>query len=545
MEPFNISVLDVDEYIKKFNIREVTSTFIYENSTNSLHKEGLYSELIFGEFGDKRRKYRAGYINLNTKIFNPIIYRAIITISNLYEDIISGRRYAVFDSKEKDFVLAKMDDEGANTGMTFFKKYFDKLNIKETPSIKRNNKIKIFKKYKKNIYTDKLFVMPAGLRELEIGDDGNVKENEIANIYKNVMNYSLGLELVEENDALYDNTRYHIQKKVDDIYKYIENIISGKHGLLSKGLSSRSINYGTRNVITSSSYDVLTPDDPQYLKPDETFVGTYQTAKSLLPITVHALKTLFFEHIFDGSTETIQVITDKFETIYDDIDIEEIYKFIDVDKIEDSINKLKNVEVRYDPVVVENIEKEIRYLYMIYDLTDRIHILRNLDEFKAYLENNNEDYDENKLRFMTWIEMLYMATYVASIDKHALITRYPVIQDESCYPTKIHLKSTTKGRVVKCLFMGSDTSFEFNQYPIIDLPFHDTISPHLSKLKGLGGDFDGDTTSFTALYTVEANEEIEKYLESKRSVVNQEGTFVSGSSTDVIDLTLMNMARDP
>ena len=543
MDSFNISVLNVDDYIKKFSIGEVTSTFIYENSTNVLHKEGLYSEKIFGELGDKRRKYKAGYINLNTKIFSPIIYRSIISISNLYEDIISGKKYAIFDKNEKDFVLAKMDEDNADTGITFFKKHFNKLVIKETSSIKRSNKIKIFKKYKNDIYTDKLFVLPAGLRELEIGDDANVKENEIANIYKNIINYALGLELVDDDDELYDNTRYQIQKKVDDIYKYIENILSGKYGMLSKGLSSRSINYGTRNVITSSSYDVLSPDDPQYLKPDETFIGVYQTAKGLLPSTIHALTTLFFEHIFDGSTETIQVITDKNETIYDDIDIEEIYKFIDVNKIEDSINKLKNIEVRYDPISVENTEGKIRYLYMVYDLTDKIYILRNLEELKNYLETIEEKYDESKLRFMSWIEILYIATYVAAIDKHVLITRYPVIQDESSYPSKIHLKSTITGRNVRCIFIGNEKEFILNQYPIIGSPFHDTVSPHLSKLGGLGGDFDGDTVSANFTYTIEANKEIAEYLKSKRSILNQEGTWVTGGETDIIQLTLYNIAR--
>ena len=543
MDPFNISVLDIDEYIKKFSLLEVTSTFIYENSTNALHKEGLYSEKIFGELGDKRRKYKAGYINLNTKIFNPIIYRSLISISNLYEDIISGKRYAIFDKTEKDFIIAKMDEEGADTGITFFKKHFSKLEIKETSSIKRNNKIQIFKKYKKNIYTDKLFVLPAGLRELEIGDDSNVKENEIANIYKNIINYALGLELVEDGDELYDNTRYQIQKKVDDIYKYIENIISGKHGLLSKGLSSRSIKYGTRNVITSSSYDVLSPNDPQFLKPDETFLGTYQTAKGLLPATIHALKTIFFEQIFDGSTETIQVITDKYETIHDDITMEEIYDFIDVNKIEDNVNKLKNAEVRYDPIFVNNTEGKKRYLYMVYDLTDKIYIITNLDELKDSLEENNQKYDENKLRFLSWIEMLYMATYAASKNRHVLITRYPVIQDESSYPSKIHLKSTIKGRVVDVLFIGNNKKFNLNQYPIMGLPFHDTISPHLSKIGGLGADFDGDTASANYVLSKDANDEIKIYLESKRSIVNQEGHWVTGQSTDIIDMTISNISR--
>ena len=543
MDLFNISVLDMDEYIKKFNIREVTSTFLYENSTNALHKEGLYSEIIFGELGNKRRKYRAGYINLNTKIFSPIIYRSLISISNLYEDIISGRKYAIFDKAEKDFVLAKMDEDEADTGITFFKKHFSKLEIKETSSIKRNNKIKIFKQYKKNIYTDKLFVLPAGLRELEIGDDSNVKENEIANIYKNIINYALGLELVEDNDELYDNTRYQIQKKVDDIYKYIENIISGKHGLLSKGLSSRSIKYGTRNVITSSSYDVSSPDDSQYLKPDQTFLGTYQTAKGLLPATIHALKTMFFEHIFDGSTETIQVITDQYESIHDDVTMEEIYKFIDVNTIEDSINKLKNPEVRYDPVYIENTEGEKRYLYMVYDLTDKIYIITNLDELKDTLEETNQKYDENKLRFLSWIEMLYIATYQASISRHVLITRYPVIQDESSYPSKIHLKSTITGRKVDILFIGNDKKISLNQYPILGLPFHDTISPHLSKIGGLGADFDGDTASANYVLSKDANDEIKAYLESKRSVLNQEGNFVTGAETDIINMTLSNLSR--
>jgi hypothetical protein len=73
------------------------------------------------------------------------------------------------------------------------------------------------------------------------------------------------------------------------------------------------------------------------------------------------------------------------------------------------------------------------------------------------------------------------------------ITRYPVIQDESCYPTRIHLVSTMPSRVVGLKNTVMDQVVHvYPEYPILGRPFLDSIQLATSRLQGLDADYDGD-----------------------------------------------------
>jgi hypothetical protein len=67
---------------------------------------------------------------------------------------------------------------------------------------------------------------------------------------------------------------------------------------------------------------------------------------------------------------------------------------------------------------------------------------------------------------------------------------------------------------------------EFNDYPILEgenTNWVDSIKPNNAYLKGLGGDFDGDMVSIKGLYTQEANEEAEKLIHKKASLLDASG----------------------
>src|SRR5574343_1376865 len=92
--PFNVWILEADEYIRKNNIKEVTSPYIYQPSSTLLHPEGLFSEEIFGQIASVERYFRPGYIALNTKVFHPKLYLELIGLKKFYEDILTGTAYA-------------------------------------------------------------------------------------------------------------------------------------------------------------------------------------------------------------------------------------------------------------------------------------------------------------------------------------------------------------------------------------------------------------------------------------------------------------------
>ena len=56
--PFNIQILEPNEYIQRKNILPVSSHAMFEASTSRFHPEGLFSEVIFGQVGSSERLIR-------------------------------------------------------------------------------------------------------------------------------------------------------------------------------------------------------------------------------------------------------------------------------------------------------------------------------------------------------------------------------------------------------------------------------------------------------------------------------------------------------
>ena len=62
--------------------------------------------------------------------------------------------------------------------------------------------------------------------------------------------------------------------------------------------------------------------------------------------------------------------------------------------------------------------------------------------------------------------------------------------------------------------------------------FVDSVRPCNLFLEGMGGDYDGDTTSNTGLYSIEANEEAEKNMNSMINLIGIGGTPVRNAGNE-------------
>ena len=72
--------------------------------------------------------------------------------------------------------------------------------------------------------------------------------------------------------------------------------------------------------------------------------------------------------------------------------------------------------------------------------------------------------------------------------------------------------------------------------------FIDTMMISNLYLPGIGGDYDGDTATVRGVYTVEANEELEKHMHSKANFIDVGGNTIRYSSGDAIQ-SLYNLTR--
>ena len=496
-DPVNIGIIDVSKFIYDKKALPVSSSLVFEPSTNRYHPDGLYSEEIFGQVGSPERMLKFGYIELNCVIFNPKIFKLILQLKSLYGDIMSGTTYAIFDPVIKDFERVTgdpLDEPDADTGFSFFLRHFHEIDFKRTESSKRDERIAVIDKYKDLVGMTRYLVEPAGLRDISNDSSGRLVQDDVNKLYTSLLLYTRSIPK-GSTSVLYDSVRYQIQSKAREIYEYIENFLDGKRGFIQGNFTRRKIAMGTRNVITAAPFIASSPEDPQMLKADDVMVGVYQTIKGLQPYTKYAFRTIFGNPIFKPESVTKIALSDPVtgNLVYTSISAETREKWMSSDGLDDLINSFRNVDLRKKPILIRDTEGKDYALSFIYDDGDEIALCRSIDDLK---KSWPRPFIKSKLRPITYAEMFYLIAETISTDKHGIVTRYPVIEQGSSYPAKIHVVSTSPSRYVDLidLLSGDMSRIPLKQYPVIGASFMDAMMVHPSKMGGMGADHDGDLT---------------------------------------------------
>ena len=137
-------------------------------------------------------------------------------------------------------------------------------------------------------------------------------------------------------------------------------------------------------------------------------------------------------------------------------------------------------------------------------------------------------FDKSKLRPLTYVELCYIATYMALHDKHATATRYPVLNLQGLVVYKLHLMSTAVSRQVTFAQSAGGGGLVLPEYPRMDSPVRASMSLHPATLALYDADHDGDTLTLNILMSKEANQEIEDYINSKLSMLDASGGLIYG-----------------
>ena len=148
-------------------------------------------------------------------------------------------------------------------------------------------------------------------------------------------------------------------------------------------------------------------------------------------------------------------------------------------------------------------------------------------------EDNKEPYTIT--RPLTWTDIFYIAAKEVCKDKHVYLTRYPVTDFLSIYPSKITVLSTFRTEHIQW------KSFEYEDYPVIDFnippediatQFIDSLQVGTQLLPAIGGDFDGDMLTIRGIYSQEANLEAAKMIRSPRNILNVAGKNIRTISAE-------------
>lgn len=558
------NVLDYRHILKKKPIRifpydcnradpliggEVTSPFVKLPSSERFDKDGLFSEEIFGEIGSQQRSIQQGIIRLHTTVFHPMVFMDMTSSRKLYKEIMAGNIWCVFDTELNDFIQCQADSPDADTGFSFFVKNFSRIKWNtDIKSLTVLDKIKVIKQFPDRLLIDRMIVIPAELREYRI-ENGRGSSDEINGLYLSLLNYCrLDKERSDKESAIYDSIRYKIQLKTVEIYEYISDILSND-GYLEKKYGSRSVAWGTRNVISPMQMGVDNVNSDDILDCDQTAVPLFQCAKCFQLIAVNKMMNLFFTPIISNETNQIAAINKQtYNLEFIELTEKEKQRFISTSGIGDLFNLFRNKEFRKNRLTIFDVNKKQYYLYLVYDEGDAIYLTRSKSDFERFYKMKfNKPIDQDKLRPMTLMELFYISTHLASYDKHVLITRYPIMGTDSMYPSKIKLLTTTPDRKVKFISVLNDSEIILPNYPVLSGEFRDSLKLHPSRLKGLTADHDGDQLNTIGVLSPQANEEIDQHINSLAYYVTTNKNLTIDASGDyIVEMTLycMSWMRD-
>jgi hypothetical protein len=536
--PLNLSLLNPSpEQLRR--LRQVTTLDIFDGPGGNFHDDGLFSTLTFGRVGDPDRDRRFGYIALRVPVFHPVVFTRLIKLKGLYADILSGKGYAKWNPEAADFEKATELD--GQTGYHFFVQHFAELRPAKTGSATRDLRVQLLEKYRDKALLDNLLVMPAGLRDAEIDVDGRVSMDEINEIYQGVLMLVRNLpEKARASDDLsaYDRTRHTLTLKLVAIYEHIERLISGKGGFIQSRWASRRVFNGTRNVISSldtSTADLDAPNRPRF---NDTVIGLYQAARSVLPKTIYHLKTGLVGQVFDTTSNNVELVDPKtLKRVWVEISNEEMDRWSTEEGLDKVINELSVIDKRDKPVMIAG-----HYLALVYlSPNAEYKLLRSIDELP-------QDFNAKYVRPLTYVELIYLSGLGMWYKNSAFVTRYPVENYNSSYPTKHYVKTTVTGELRYAL--GDDWERDPEapialEYPIIKegvvTQYHDSTSVSPARLAALGGDFDGDTVSFNSLYSKEAVDETDRFFKTRAAYVKAGGGLAFSVEIHTLALTMRFM----
>lgn len=487
-QPFNLNILQITPQMQAL-MKPVTSVDYYENVKRDLDENGLFSISIFGRMGDEARDMRFSYIDIKTEIFHPVIYDRLVKLKKLYGGIIEGKRYALWDDKQKDFVPANELD--GQTGYAFFCSHWKDIVFTRNSSDKRDMRAQLVEKFRDVALTSKIIVIPAGLRDIEVDDEGRDTVGDINALYRKLISVSARIPNHDnvKNDPSHDLARMLLQTAFNELYNMLETMISGKRGMFQAKWASRNVVDSTRNVITAMDTSVEHMTAVNAPRPTDTYVGMWQLSRALAPLTIHQLMTTYLSQIFSYGERTARLVdpvTLRAEMVDISSDAHDMWNT--VEGLEKVIASYRELSLRDKPVMVDD-----RYLALIYVPEEErngyksFRIFSDIEELPSWASRKD-------VRPINLMELLYLSGYKIWNDQVGSVTRYPISGIGSIYPTTVYAKTTVVGEVRRELGMDWEPLTDDNtslapEFPTYEpLAYQDSLVIHSTRLAGLGAD---------------------------------------------------------
>ena len=515
-----VSLLDVDDFVKKNNLVEITNPVIFDASSNPT-QDGLLSNTIFGITKESRASTFA-YISLKKKFLQPLVYRIWSKVDSKIKSVIHGIGTYSIDKSG-----AIVEDPNGDNGIDFLRKNLDKIKFRETDSVKRERYIKFLNANRRLFFTDKLIVIPPFFRDIKV-DGGKISVGDINKLYINVMVSASAIgDSTEYGFSISKSVEGRLQEGLMEIYKWFgtgtdsnpNGGLPGKFGVIRRANLSKTTDYATRLVLSAPKLDVESMEDIR-ADLDYSVLPMTSAAANFFPFVIFHMRR-FFENEFIGDTK--YPAYDKGKLIY--VRVEDYQLQFSDEVLKKELDRfIHGYSDRFRPVTFKASLNGTKMEEFMMSFGD------------TFGKTPDDDMIKN-VRPVTWCDVIYLACEEAIKDKMILITRYPIDTFYNEFATKIRLSSTIETEEVTI------NGVTYTHYPKIrkedigkdtSSSFIDTMNICNGYLDSIGGDYDGDMVTIKGVYTDEANDELRKQLETNIHFINLGGTPVVSTSKESI-----------
>jgi uncharacterized protein YsxB (DUF464 family) len=316
-------------------------------------------------------------------------------------------------------------------------------------------------------------------------------------------------ETQEYGFSMSDATNGRIQETLVCIYNHLcgtggdnDGIgLSKEFGIIKRSVMSKTTDDGSRLVISAPSIKAENIENLM-VDTDHCALPLSSALVNFKPFIIFNVKRFFENEFSNNPTHTLK--NDKGE-----LEIVEVLNpemaFSDTE-IERQMNKfIHGYSKRLTPVKIPLTNGKTAY-----------------GIFKGQ-RIEGKDFDKSQKnalqsRRLTWCDVFYMAAVEACRDKCVLITRFPIDSYWNEFPSKVRISTINETEPIYV------NGTYYRWYPKIrekDIDsntsnlFIDTLQFTNLNLKSISGDYDGDQVGVKGVWSVEANEECKKIIESK------------------------------
>lgn len=510
-----VDAMDVETFIKVNDLKEVTSGIMLDNGVPAA--DGVLSYEIFGTSQEERRN-RFGYIDLHGHYMNPLAALKLGSYDRKLADVLFARgRWKL----QKDGTL--IEDEDGDSGPEYLYSIWGKVKVKDKETVITKEIEEFYKTDRDHLFLTKFPVIPAFTRDLNQRTNSSSKSTALINsMYNSLISYT---QTLQDYTDTFTNmarlTKGRVQQILVDIYKHLViDQVKGqpsKFGMINRFMMSKNVKYGVRLVITAPVLNRDSYEDVQ-VKFGSVAIPLAYVISMFYPFIMYHLKRYFDALFIEGGKFPVldkngELVYTSFEESFDEVYLNKL-----ITKFVNSPNS------RFDLVETPP------------DKDGKTYNLQLTGRFKK--ENTTFN------RKATLTDILYIVAKRATEDKHVFVTRYPLESYNGQFPARIEIASTIN---MKPVIIG-ETVYQY--YPVVEGDpsnvFIDTLQMSNVMLPAIGGDFDGDMVTVRPVFSVEANRDAEKQINSNGYFLNVQGSNMRDDGKDFhITAYMLTHIQDP